>query len=363
MGKITTLLLLLLLSFPALALQPLQRLNVVDDLTATLQRNFENLEYERKKISKNIEFIERNAIQINNLKLATNPANTLQITAKSSGSLPNNANPIEIAINDGAGTVLRSRVSSYKGGTSSITLADGAGYWGRPSASPRYNAYLYAIWDGSGIVWALSMNSFYLNVEPTTDATALNYFKIEDNSTYIRNAADNCVCVGMIEYSYTTTNNPDHNIVVKKILYRPTDFVVNHHNAVLGTTIGGTPIADRAILTQQVLWTGTYQIFANMNYYSVGPSVTITLDIRRGTTYAGGAVLMHSEEGYSGGERRNIFKSLFYDLVAGDTVYMGASVSNGAAGQAYIFGNSDANAETATSFAMILLDRYYGLWY
>lgn len=52
--KIIILLLLLLLSFPAVALQPLQRLNVNDQPTAINQWNFETLERDRNRLDSRV---------------------------------------------------------------------------------------------------------------------------------------------------------------------------------------------------------------------------------------------------------------------------------------------------------------------
>jgi hypothetical protein len=92
-------------------------------------------------------------------------------------------------------------------------MADGAGYWGRPSlASVLRDAFLYAIWDGTGIVWALGGHSRLINVPTTTTVTDPDYLLLEASSTYNRSASHFCVCVGKIRYEYNTANTPNHTI-------------------------------------------------------------------------------------------------------------------------------------------------------
>lgn len=149
-----------------------------------------------------------------NLKLARGAtAEILWVYAQSSGVLPSATNPIGVLIPDGDELQIRQRTAAYLSGAGSFTLADAAGYWGRAStAASKFTAYLYAIWDGTGIVWALCAYSG-INLVPTTvTAAADNYFLLEDSSTYTRNAAHYCVSIAKLEYEYHTADAPDHTI-------------------------------------------------------------------------------------------------------------------------------------------------------
>jgi hypothetical protein len=150
-----------------------------------------------------------------NLKLAVDGGDVgkLWVYAQSTGALPSATSPIGVLIPDGDELQIRQRTAAYLTGAGSFDLADAAGYWGRASAaSSKYTAYLYAIWDGTGIVWALCAYSG-INLVPTTvAATDDNYFLLEDSSTYVRNAAHYCVSIAKLEYEYDTADAPDHTI-------------------------------------------------------------------------------------------------------------------------------------------------------
>lgn len=74
-------------------------------------------------------------------------------------------------------------------------------------------AYVYAIWDGTGIVWALAGHPFHQKVTTSTEPEESDYMLIEDSSTYTKNAAHYCRCVGRIPYTYYTSDAPDHTIL------------------------------------------------------------------------------------------------------------------------------------------------------
>lgn len=295
--------------------------------------------------------------------------NVVSILADSSGLAPTPESAIKVSIPNGNSSTLRSRTAVHLGGTATFTLVDGIAYWNRsPSTTQKYPVYLYAIWDGNGIVWALAQNPSYKNVQTTTTNTAINYFLLEDGSTYIRSTTHYCVCVGQANYLYNTAADPDNIIDPAAFLvaYMPEDYESAHHNQVLATTISGESLSDQAILTQMVLWRGTYLIIANLTYTTTpeaAPSKA-TLDIRAGANYAGGTVISHTmEELPYGGYRHSLTKTVIYDIDAGNTVYLGASLSNGNSGKCYILGNSDSETVTSTNLEMILLDNKYGIWY
>ncbi|OPY07264.1 MAG: hypothetical protein A4E68_01946 [Syntrophaceae bacterium PtaB.Bin095] len=149
---------------------------------------------------------------VSNLKPVVNAVvNKLDIFTKSGGAAPNASNIIRVAIPDGNGYTFRSRSAAYLSGTSQIIMTDATNYWGRISTSGEYNdTYLYAIWDGSGIVWALGSHSKLTNVTTTTTTSDPDYLLLEGGSTYSRNASHFCICVARIQYEYDTSDSPDH---------------------------------------------------------------------------------------------------------------------------------------------------------
>ena len=151
---------------------------------------------------------------IKNLKLVLNASvYKFDIFARSSGAVPDGLNPIRVPIPDGNGNVIRVRDGQYLSGTSQIILPDGAVYWGRASLpQSQYWACLYAIWDGTGIVWAVSANPHLQKVSTTTDGSDPDYMLRETGSTYVRNGSHYCQMVGAFEYEFNTADSPDHTI-------------------------------------------------------------------------------------------------------------------------------------------------------
>lgn len=150
---------------------------------------------------------------VNNLNLVVNAdVNKLDIFTKSGSADPDANNFITVAIPDGNGYTFRSRGASYLSGTSQIVMDDGANYWSKGSFDEIKTAWLYAIWDGTGIVWALGGYSGFTVVPTTTTATDDDYFLLEDGSTYTRSASHYCVTVCKIRYQYDTADTPDHTI-------------------------------------------------------------------------------------------------------------------------------------------------------
>jgi len=149
-----------------------------------------------------------------NLMIILNSAeNKIDIFARSSSAVPNVSNPVRIPIPDMNGNITRTRNGSYLSGTSQIILADAAGYWGRGSLhNSQYWACLYAIWDGTGIVWAAAANPNLRRVTATTTASDQDYMLLEGGSTYTRSISHMCQMVGVFEYEYDTADTPDHHI-------------------------------------------------------------------------------------------------------------------------------------------------------
>lgn len=359
--RIIIILLLLLLSLPAVALQPLLRLNVGDQMSAQIEWNFETLEYRLNKMSE----LTLNIPQILNLRMESgSPDNQMRIIADKTRKAPTPDSPIKVMIPDVGGATLRTRSGAFWGGNGKFTLYDGIAYWNRTtSTAMRYTAYVYAIWTSNGIVWALAQSPIYTQVETTTTATDINYMLLEDGSQYTRKASDYCICVGRVEYLYNTSGAPDNLFAggTFRVLYKPEDFEVQHHNQVLANTVSASGIAFQSILSQTVLWSGTYFIVANMTYATAPDAAasTATLEVR-----VGGTAITHTEQGLpSGGFRNSLTKTVLYDISAGEVVYMYAGVTNGGAGTCYIFGNNDPATVNSTNMEMLLLDRKKGIWY
>jgi len=150
---------------------------------------------------------------IKNLKLHVDDNNTFLIYTKSGGNYPNSTNIITVAIPDGSGYTLRSRNQTIASGVSQFNLLDGANYWSKGSLHADIkDAYVYAIWGGGGIVWALGGYPGFTRVPASTTATDADFFLLELNSTYTKVITDYCICVGRIRYEYDTADNPDHTI-------------------------------------------------------------------------------------------------------------------------------------------------------
>ncbi|HAJ28262.1 MAG TPA: hypothetical protein DCG53_13635, partial [Syntrophus sp. (in: bacteria)] len=151
---------------------------------------------------------------IDNLKLVRNAeANKLDFFTRSGGAAPDASNVISVAIPDGNGKVVRRRAAAYLSGTNQIVKADATGYWGYITLpGSQYPIYPYAIWDGTGIVFAASGCPTLEKVTTTTTATDPNYMLLENGSTYDRNAAHYCQLIGWFEAEYDTGNTPDWTI-------------------------------------------------------------------------------------------------------------------------------------------------------
>lgn len=162
----------------------------------------------------------RNSLQLTpypiyNLKVVPSALSSgLAVYAESSGAAPDTSNPIVIAIpgTNGLNTI-RTRSASYLSGGGLFVLADAANYWGKMSlASQQKDAWLYAIWDGTGIVFALAGYAGFHRVTLTTTATDDDYFLLEYGSTYTRDANHFCVAVARIRFTYSVADTPDYTV-------------------------------------------------------------------------------------------------------------------------------------------------------
>ena len=74
-------------------------------------------------------------------------------------------------------------------------------------------AYVYAIWDGTGIVWALAGHPYHMVCSVSTDEESNDFMVIEGSSTYTKSASHYCKCVGRVPYTYYTGDAPDHTFL------------------------------------------------------------------------------------------------------------------------------------------------------
>lgn len=226
---------------------------------------------------------------VHNLKPIVNAAaNKLDVFAKTTGAAPDGSNPITIAIPDGSGYTFRMRSGSYLGGTSQIVMADDTNYWSKGNVAGEIKtAWLYAIWDGAGIVWALAGYSGFNTVPTTTTATDDDYFLLEKGSTYTRNASHYCVAVAKIRYEYDTEDDPDHTIQASGenaplIQWNPK----SDYGRALPLTSPITAafdIGEQSFLSAAVCQGGRYEIFSGFTAITTGNSdLHVALFLRTG---------------------------------------------------------------------------------
>ena len=135
-------------------------------------------------------------IAAENFNAANNGTFVVTAAATTTGKWVEISNAAVVAENDktiGSG--------SFK--VSPLKSASGVVHW----------AYVYAIWDGTGIVWALAGHPFHQKVTASTEPEESDFMLLEDSSTYTRDTAHYCRCVGRIPYTYFTGDAPDHTIL------------------------------------------------------------------------------------------------------------------------------------------------------
>jgi hypothetical protein len=237
---------------------------------------------------------------VSNLKPVVNAAvNKLDVFTKSGGAAPDATNVINVSIPDGNGYTSRSRAAAYLSGTGQIILADAANYWSKGSLDGEIKtAWLYAIWDGTGIVWALAGYSGFTQVPTTTTVTDDDYFLLEASSTYTRSNAHYCVAVAKIRYQYDTADTPDHTIQATvidapQVIWNPkSDYSIYY--PLTANVTSGSDIADAAILARAVKQSGKYLISASVLAFSDAAATLLgfagTLKVG-GSTYAGGTTI------------------------------------------------------------------------
>jgi len=277
---------------------------------------------------------------VHNLKPTVNAAaNKLDIFTKSGGGVPSGNDIIGVSIPDGNGNTFRTRAAAYLSGTSQFILADAANYWSKGSLDAEIKtAWLYAIWDGTGIVWALGGYSGFNAVPETTTATDDDYFLLEANSTYTRNAAHFCVAVAKIRYQYDTADTPDHTIQASgenapAVIWNPkSDYGYNKPLASNIASAGN--IAEASVVSLVVKQSGSYVITADLSgsngaatYYCYG---LMKIKVRN-ATYASANLRATKESAGASDAGLGAYVSMTANdtvyLAAGDTIHLGAALS------------------------------------
>jgi len=297
---------------------------------------------------------------IQNLKLAVNASvNKLDIFSKDTGVAPTSANPIWIKIPDGTGNVYRKRAAAYLSGTSQFIMADAANYWSKGSLDAEIKtAYVYAIWDGTGIVWALGGYSGFTRVPASTTATDDDFFLLEAGSTYTKAVTEYCVCVGKIRYQYDTADTPDHTIQATvidapQVIWNPkSDY--GKFNALATTVTYGTGDGETALIAAVIKQSGNYTVnYTDSLTTGSAGSGNAFLYVKMGSATYGSAVSKVVKLGCNiGSGYNNVIAgvcSLFIN--AGDSLHLGASMTGN--GTRYIYGSDNFLATTGIGFHRI----------
>ena len=301
---------------------------------------------------------------IKNLKPAVNAAvNKLDIFTKSGGAVADATNIISVAVPDGNGYTFRSRSTTYLSGSSQFVMADGANYWSKGSLDAEIKtAWVYAIWDGTGIVWALSGYSGYTMVPTETTITFDDYFLIESDSTYTRSNAHYCVAVAKIRYQYDTADTPDHTIKstvldAPRVIWSPrSDY---GKTVALTTTVTSTAnIVEDSRVSIVSKQSGAFMISGHAYGYCSGAGdYYITIWIRVGSAAYASAVIKASGRVFAiaaggvGGDAVQLTPVRVL-VNAGDTIHLGIEVM-GASGNRQIFGDNNVIGNTLLSITAV----------
>jgi hypothetical protein len=264
----------------------------------------------------------------------------LWIYTKSGGALPDSGNVIRVAIPDGNGYTWRTRAAEYLSGNGFILFNDqtSPGYWGLATGA-RTAAYLHAIWDGTGIVWALCRSPRY-KVSETTTVTDNDFMLLEFSTSYTRSADHYCVPVARIPFEYDTGDSPDYTIIDDAI--HP--LLVNH----------GIPVIDGGIHGQKLFTSsGTFTVPEGVELIYVTGS-------GGGGGGAGGGCgyTIHSAGGGGGGGggAAGFCKRLPLVVIPGasHSVTIGAAGTGGAGGTTGTGNGTAGNAGGTTSFGSLV---------
>lgn len=283
----------------------------------------------------------------------------LAIFTKASGVVVATGDPITVAIPDGTGLTWRERSASYLSGLSWIFMEDGENYWSKGSADGVLkSAYLYAIWDGTGIVFALAGYAGFNTVPITTTETDDDFFLLELNSTYTRDADHYCVCIAKIKYTYYTSDSPDHTISTEgenapKVLWSPPTDYAKMLTLTTTNTVAGD-VTEYSAASVVVKQSGRYLINANATGAGSAATTVITVNIKTGSSTYGSATLRAqgvyttAAAGYVG----TASATAIIALDAGDTIHLGAAVTSGS-GNRTLYGDNTATGRTALTFQRI----------
>ncbi len=295
---------------------------------------------------------------IKNLKPAVNASvNKLDIFTKSGGAAPDASNIISVAIPDGNGYTFRSRAAAYLSGTSQFIMADAANYWSKGSLDAEIKtAYVYAIWDGTGIVWALGGYSGFIRCPASTTATDDDFFLLEEGSTYTKAVTKYCVCVGKIRYQYDTADTPDHTIQATvldapQVIWNPkSDY---GYSKTLATTVTQeSDIAIYSVVSLVVKQSGKYLILGHVTGNGEITSL-IQAFIKTGSATYASAV--QKSYGYERGVAEFTMSApvdCAVYLNAGDTIHLGGGVESTSATRS-LFGDSSSIGLTGFTFIRI----------
>jgi len=288
-----------------------------------------------------------------NLKPVVNASvNKLDIFTKTGGDLPDSSDFFTIPVPDGNGNTDRTRKAAYLSGTSQFILADASDYWDKGSDENEIKtAWVYAIWDGTGIVWALCGYSGFEVVSTTTTLTDDDYFLLEEGSTYARSGNHFCVAVVKIRYKNFTGIDPD-NFIFETVLDSPrvewnpkSDY---GKQVSLATTItSGANIATSNYVSAMLKQSGKYLVTANNQYSCAGGSA-----ISRVKILLDAIVKAYSDTVEASTSVTGAATSASFYINSGQTVNLETFV-NGASGNRLLFGDSTAPGMTSLTFHRI----------
>jgi phage-related tail fiber protein len=281
---------------------------------------------------------------VRNLKPVVNLAvNKLDLFTKSGGTTPDADNTISIAVPDGSGVTFRSR-SAYLDGTSQFILADGTAYWGAVSGTDKMKLHKYAIWDGTGLVWALSRYAGFHQVPTTSDSGADDYFHIEAGSSYTKNASHHCVCFCEVWANYNTANSPDWTFYDSSAGVEFSPQIVWNPKSDYGYfgyysgQVSGSDIAAFSAISKVVKQPGKYNIWGQSNGRTGGGYTYLFTYIKVGSaTYSSATQKAFGQQETPGTNYTidcHAFAGEIY-LNAGDTIHLGIA-QTGASGDRHL---------------------------
>jgi hypothetical protein len=304
----------------------------------------------------NLEAVKPYLDLVGNLKLVVNATvNKLDIFTKTGGAVPDATDYFTVAIPDGNGYTARTRKASYLSGTSQLIMADATDYWSKGMlAGEIKTAWLYAIWDGTGIVWALGGYSGFTMVPTTTTVTADDYFLLEASSSYTRSNSHYCVAVARVRYEFNTADTPDHTFQATvenapQVLWNPkSDYGYSKNLAT--TTTGASDIGPGTAVSVVAKQSGKYKISYQLQGFGDAANATINGNIRTGSSTYGSAVQVASSISHSlTSVEGSVSMAAIVYVNIGDTIHGGVAITS-ASGNRSMFGDSTRIGATSLSF-------------